>query len=67
MEENTLQSNCDEDGSTKVSMRNTKGIRIYGSPVISNVTCTKVVVVIPLNAALQFWNPTMASFMQKVK
>jgi hypothetical protein len=30
-------------------------------------TCAKVVEVIPLNAALQFWNPTMASFMQKVK
>jgi len=36
MEENTLQSNCDEDESTKVSMRNTNGIRIYGSSVFSN-------------------------------
>lgn len=31
------------------------------------IPCTKVVEVIPLNAALQFWNPTVASFMQKVK
>lgn len=31
------------------------------------VTCTETGLVIPLNAALQFWNPTMASFMQKVK
>lgn len=46
-------------------MKNTKGIRMDG--VFFNCHMYKIVEVIPLNAALQFWNPTMASFMQKVK
>jgi len=31
------------------------------------VTCIDNGKVIPLNAALQFWNPTMAPFVQKIK
>jgi hypothetical protein len=33
----------------------------------SIATCTNIVDVIPLDAALQFWKPTMASFVKKVK